>query len=141
MPAWRSLARHLEALKDVGRCKSKLAVWNPATPSRVEELELLVDTGASYGWFLRQRLETLGIGSTGKMQFRTIDGRILERDVAPVFVRTDGHVGGDTIVMAESGDAEVLGAHTLESLALAADPVQKQLIPTVGMAFMGQVKL
>jgi len=60
--------------------------------------------------------------------------------VAPVFVRTDGHVGGDTIVMAESGDAEVLGAHTLESLGLAADPVQKKLIPTVGMAFMGQVK-
>jgi predicted aspartyl protease len=123
-------------LKDVGRFKSKLAVWNPATPSSVEELELLVDTGASYGWFLRQRL-----GSTGKMQFCTIEGRILERDVAPVFVRTDGHVGGDTIVMAESGDAEVLGAHTLESLGLAADPVQKKPIPTVGMAFMGQVKL
>jgi predicted aspartyl protease len=106
------LARHLEALKDVGRFKSKRAVWNPAMPSRVEELELLVDTGASYSWFLRQRLETLGIHSTGKMQFRMIDGRILERDVAAVFVRTDGHVGGDTIVMAESGDAEVLGAHT-----------------------------
>jgi aspartyl protease family protein len=135
------LARRLEALKDVGLFKSKLAVWNPATPSRVEELELLVDTGASYSWFLRQRLETLGIRPTGKMQFRTIDGRILERDVAPVFVRTDGHVGGDTIMMAESGDAEVLGAHTLESLGLAADPVQKKLIPTVGMAFMGQVRL
>ena len=135
------MARHLEALKGVGRFKSKLAVWNPATPSRVEELELLVDTGASYSWFLRQRLETLGIRPTGKMQFRTIDGRILERDVAPVFVRTNGHVGGDTIVMAESGDAEVLAAHTLESLGLAADPVQKKLIPTVEMAFTGQMRL
>jgi aspartyl protease family protein len=135
------LARHLEALKGVGLFKSKLAVWNSATPSRVEELELLVDTGASYSWFLRQRLETLGIRPTGKMQFRTIDGRILERDVAPVFVRTNGHVGGDTIVMAESGDAEVWGAHTLESLGLAADPVQKKLIPTVGMAFTGQMRL
>ena len=135
------MVNQLEAFKDVGLFKSKLAVWNPATPSRVEELELLVDTGASYSWFLRQRLETLGIRSTGKMQFRTIDGRILEREVAPVFVRTNGHVGGDTIVMAESGDAEVLGAHTLESLGLAADPVQKKLIPTIGMAFMGQARL
>ena len=100
----------------MGRFKSKLAVWNPATPSRVEERELLADNGASYSWFLRQRLETLGIRSTGKMQFRTIDGRILERDVASVFVRTEGRVGGDTIVMAESGDAEVWGAHTLGSL-------------------------
>jgi hypothetical protein len=41
-------------------------------------------------------------------------------------------------VIAESGDAEVLGAHTLESLGLAADPVQKRLIPTVGMAFESQ---
>jgi len=67
------LARYLEALQDVGRFKSKRGVWNPATPSRVEELELLVDTGA-------------------------------------------------------------------ESLGLAADPVQKKLLPTFGMAFMGQVK-
>jgi predicted aspartyl protease len=125
----------IEVLTDVGLFKSKLAVWNPASPSRTEELELLVDTGASYSWFLRERLEALGIRPTGRMQFRTIDGRVLERDVAPVFVRSDGHVGGDTVVVVESGDAEVLGAHTLESLGLAADPVQKRLIPTVGMAF------
>jgi aspartyl protease family protein len=122
----------------VGLFKSKLAVWNPASPSRVEELELLVDTGASYSWFSRQRVEALGIRPTGRMQFRSIDGRMLEREVAPVFIRSDGHVGGDTIVVAESGDAEVLGAHTLESLGLAADPVQKRLIPTVGMAFKSQ---
>jgi aspartyl protease family protein len=128
----------IEVLTDVGLFKSKLAVWNPASPSRVEELELLVDTGASYSWFMRERLEALGIRPTGRMQFRTIDGRVLERDVAPVFVRSDGHIGGDTVVVAESGDAEVLGAHTLESLGLEADPVQKRLIPTVGMAFRGQ---
>lgn len=103
----------------------------------MEELELLVDTGASYSWFSRQRVEALGIRPTGRMQFRTIDGRMLEREVAPVFIRSDGHIGGDTIVVAESGDAEVLGAHTLESLGLAADPVQKKLIPTMGMAFTG----
>ncbi len=128
----------IEVLTDVGRFKSKLAVWNPASPSRVEELELLVDTGASYSWFMRERLEALGIRPTGRMQFRTIDSRVLERDVAPVFVRSDSHIGGDTVVVAESGDAEVLGAHTLESLGLAADPVQKRLIPTVGMAFRSQ---
>ena len=125
----------------MGLFKSKIAVWNPAVPARVEELELLVDTGASYSWFLRQRLEGLGIRSTGKMQFRTIDGRVIERDVAPVFVRSDGHVGGDTIVVAGAGDSEVLGAHTLESLGLAADPVQKKLIPTVGLAFAGATQI
>jgi len=125
----------------VGLFRSKIAVWNPAVPARVEELELLVDAGASYSWFLRRRLEGLGIRSTGKMQFRAIDGRVIERDVAPVFVRSDGHVGGDTIVVAESGDSEVLGAHTLESLGLAADPVQKKLIPTVGLALAGATQI
>lgn len=118
----------------MGLFMSKLAVWNPASPERAEELELLVDTGASYSWLSRKKLEGLGVRSTGTMQFRTIDGRIVERGVAPVFVRSDGHVGGDTIVLAESGDSEVLGAHTLEALGLAADPVQKKLVPTVGLA-------
>jgi hypothetical protein len=37
-------------------------------------------------------------------------------------------------VVAEASDQEMLGAHTLECLGLAADPVQKKLIPAVGMA-------
>jgi predicted aspartyl protease len=123
----------------VGLFKSKIAVWNPAVPAKVEELEVLVDTGASYSWFLRNRLEAMGIRSTGKMQFRTIDGRVIERELAPVFVRSNGNIGGDTVVVAESGDSEVLGAHTLESLGLAADPVQKKLIPTVGLALSGTI--
>lgn len=104
-------------------------------------MELLVDTGARYGWLLRERLAGLGIEATGRMQFRTIDGRILERGVAPPFVRTNGHIGGDTVVLAEPGDTEVLGAHTLESsLGLAADPVPKKLIPTVGLALSSSVQ-
>jgi hypothetical protein len=89
----------------LGLFKSKIAVWNPAAPANVEELELLVDKGASYSWFLRNRLEELGSRPTGRMQFPTIDGRVIERDVAPVFVRSDGHVRGDTIVVAESGES------------------------------------
>jgi hypothetical protein len=36
--------------------------------------------------------------------------------------------------MAQPGDSEVMGAHSIEGLALAADPVQKKLIPTVMLA-------
>ena len=48
----------------------------------------------------------------------------------------DGYTGGDTVVLAEPGDNEVLGAHTLESLGLTADPVKKALVPTVGLALL-----
>ena len=55
----------------------------------------------------------------------------MERDLAAVFLSADGYTGGDNVVMAESGDIEVLGAHSLESLGLAVDPVKKRLMPLV----------
>jgi predicted aspartyl protease len=118
----------------MGIFSAKIRVWNPATPSRVVELDLMVDTGASYSWISRQRLETLGIKPVRKMQFRMIDGTVLERELAPVFVATDGFTGGDNVVMAESGDLEVLGAHSLESLGITVDPVSMKLVPAIGMA-------
>jgi hypothetical protein len=36
--------------------------------------------------------------------------------------------------MAEDGEMEVMGAHTIEGLGMAADPVQKRLVPTVMLA-------
>ena len=113
---------------------TKLRVWNPVTPSRVEELDVIVDTGAAYSWVLRERLEGLGVHPVRRMQFRTIEGHTIERDLAPVFVATDGFTGGDNVVVAEPGDMEVLGSHTLESLGVTVDPVSKKLIPTVGLA-------
>ena len=118
----------------MGLFKSRLAVWNPAIPARTEEFELWVDTGAAYSRLSRKRLEAMGIQVSDRMQFRTIEGRLIERDVAPVFLRHNGRTGGDTVVLAEEGDLEVMGSHTLESLGLMADPVQKKLIPDVGLA-------
>ena len=115
---------------------AKLIVWNPTEPSRSEEIDVLVDTGASYSWVSSSRLAGLGVRPTRRMIFRTIEGRTIERELAPVFVRVDGYTGGDTAVLAEPGDHEVLGAHTLESLGLTADPVKKVLVPTVGLALL-----
>ena len=68
------------------------------------------------------------------MQFRTIEGRVLERELAIVYVATDGYTAPDLVVMAEPGEMEVIGAHSIEGLGLAADPMQKKLIPTVMFA-------
>ncbi|MGD0697872.1 MAG: aspartyl protease family protein [Terriglobia bacterium] len=114
----------------------KLTIRNPAQPSKSEELEAMVDTGASYSWISSSRLAGLGIRPSRRMAFRTIEGRMIEREVAAVFVKVDGYTGGDNVVMAEAGDSEVLGAFTLEGLGLAADPVKKVLVPTVGLALL-----
>jgi predicted aspartyl protease len=118
----------------MGLFTTKLQVWNPANPAQIEEFEVRVDTGARYSWLSRQRLEALGIRPARRKQFRTIEGRMIERELAPVFVRADGQIGGDTVVLAEPGDTEVMGSFTLESLGLGVDPVEKRLVPTIGLA-------
>jgi len=95
----------------------------------------MVDAGASYSWILRARLEPLGVRPVRRMQFKTIKDRTIARDLVPVFVAADGFTGGDNVVMAEPGDMEVIGAHTLESLGLTVDPVGKKLVPAVGLAW------
>jgi hypothetical protein len=75
----------------------------------------------------------------GGCKFRTIEGKTLERDLGPVYLSTDGFTGGDNVVMAERGDLEVLGAHSLESLGITVDPVSKKLVPMVGLALSHEV--
>jgi len=109
----------------------KLKVWNPVDPGRFAEVEAWADTGAAYSWISKARLEPLAVQKVRRLQFRTIEGHTVERDLAAVFLSADGYTGGDNVVVAESGDLEVLGAHSLESLGLAVDPVHKKLIPLV----------
>jgi len=118
----------------MGVFQVKLTVSNFTDAARQQEVELWVDTGSAYSWISRARLEALGARPIRKMQFRTIEGHLVERDIAPVFVRVDGYSGADNVVMAEPNDMEVMGAFTIEGLGLAVDPVQKKLVPTVGLA-------
>ena len=118
----------------MGTFSVKVRVWKPEPPETTEELDLFVGTGAAYSWISRGRLERIGVTPTRRMSFRTIEGRVLERDLAVVYVATDGYWVPDVVVMAEPGEMEVLGAHSIEGLGMAADPVQKKLVPTVMLA-------
>ena len=118
----------------MGSFTAKLRFWNPASPDKAEEFEALVDTGAAFSWIHRERLERTGMVALRRMGLRAIDGSIFERDTAAVWVTSNGFSGPDTVVVAERSDMEVIGVHTIEGLGLAADPVQKKLTPTVGLA-------
>ena len=106
----------------MARFTVKLKVWNPVDPSRFAEIEAWADTGAAYSWISKARLEPLDVQKVRRLQFRTIEGHTVERDLAAVFLSADGYTGGDNVVVAEPGDLEVLGAHSLESLGLAVIP-------------------
>jgi predicted aspartyl protease len=118
----------------MGTFKTKLRVWNPARPEEVYEPDAWVDTGAAFSWISRSKLEAMGVTPLRQMQFRTIEGHIVERLFAPIFVGFDSFTGSDMVVMAEATDSEVMGAHSIEGLGLAADPVQHRLVPAVMLA-------
>jgi len=118
----------------MGTFTTKFTIWNPLSPENVQELDALVDTGAAFSWISRQRLESLGLRPSRRMSFRSIDGRVMERDMTAVYIASAGYSAPDMVVMAESGEMEVLGAHSIEGLGLAADPVQKKLTPTIMLA-------
>jgi len=115
----------------VGSFSARLRVWNPNSPERVEEWQAMVDTGAAFSSMHRERLERLGVEKLRRIGFRAIDGSIVERETAAVWVANNEFKAPDIMVMAEQTDMEVIGVHTIEGLGLAADPVQKKLIPTV----------
>jgi len=112
----------------MGTFTAKLRVWNPARSSEVEELELMIDTGAPYSWLSRERIERLGVRPVWRMQFRTKDGQVIERELAPVFVAIDGFTGAENVVIAEPGDMEVLGWHTLNALGLKVNEATNRLV-------------
>ncbi|MFY9908378.1 MAG: hypothetical protein WCF22_02050 [Candidatus Sulfotelmatobacter sp.] len=115
----------------MGSFSAKLRVWNPSSPERAEEIEAMVDTGAAFSWIHRDRIERLGAQVLRGIGFRAIDGPIIERETAAVWVGSNGFTAPDIVVMADPSGREVIGVHTIEGLGLAADPVQKKLIPTV----------
>jgi predicted aspartyl protease len=124
----------------MGSFSAKLKVWNPAAPEKTEEIQAMVDTGAAFSWIHRERLERLDAKVLRRIGFRAIDGSIIERQTAAVWVASNGFEAPDIVVMAEPSDMEVIGVHTIEGLGLAADPVHKKLIPTVMPALTARIK-
>lgn len=111
----------------MGYTSAEVKLYNPHDLSKLLELELLVDTGSIYSWIKRERLESLGIKSMTKWKFRTIEGRIVEREIGEAIIECLNERAARMVVFAEKGDDEVLGVNALEGLRLEVDPVMKKL--------------
>jgi len=111
----------------MGHTVARVRLYNPHDFSRFVDLELLVDTGSTYTWVKRRRLEELSVKPMARWRFRTIDGRVVVRDIGEVIVECLGERATRIVVFAEEGDAEVLGVDALEGLRLEVDPVTGQL--------------
>ena len=113
----------------MGMFNVRVSLANLASPSRAEEVSLLVDTGATLLWIPRGVLEKLGAVPFSRLPFLLADGRRLERDVTAVLLTVDGRKAPVEVAYGEPGEEAVLGATALEGLGFMVDPVAKKLIP------------
>ena len=97
-------------------------------PSR--EIEATVDTGAAYTTLPARLLRDLGIEPMGQRRFLLADGRRVDMDYGQAWVAIDGERVVSIVVFGEDEAPPLLGAYTLEGLAMAVDPVEQRLIPT-----------
>jgi predicted aspartyl protease len=111
----------------MGHTTATAKICNPQDNTKCIETELIVDTGSTYTWVRREKLETIGIRPSKTRKFRTIEGKTIERKVSEAVIECLRKSATRIVVFAEKGDAEVMGIDTLEGLGLEIDPVTKQL--------------
>ena len=109
-----------------------LAIGSP-DGAQFEEIEALVDIRPSYTWVPRPVLERLGVRPGFQMEFKTADGRVIEREMAETQARIDGRTRTILVVFGDEGAMPLIGAETLEGFSLAIDPVNERLIPVRGL--------
>lgn len=104
---------------------------DPTSP--FEEVEALVDTGATYTWLPRSLLERLGVRPAFRREFETADGRVIERELAEVAIHLNGEIHFTLVVFGDEGTRPLLGVVTLETFGLGVDPVRQRLVPVRGL--------
>jgi len=92
-------------------------------------VEAWVDTGATYSLFPRPLLTRLGVVPHDRAEFVLADGRTIVRELATVVVRIGGRIRFALCIVGDEESGALLGATTLELFGLAADPVNRRLVP------------
>ncbi len=97
--------------------------------ARWEAVEALVDTGASYSQIPSSILRQLGISPTETVEAELADGRIVNDEIAEARVRINGLETYTWVTFGPESVSPQLGAHALEGVRMAVDPVGLRLIP------------
>ena len=97
-----------------------------------QQMQAIVDTGATFTKAPRHILERLGVPVERYSRFRTADGRLVTRPVGRTIVRAAGQTFPTSVIFGEEQEPALLGALFLEDAMLAADPHNKELIPVDG---------
>ncbi len=114
----------------VGVFDVKVTVFNLRDVTRSKEVELVVDTGATYPVIPLPLAEELGIRAVETRTFVLADGSRIERDLGWAGLKYGDRASPSLVILGGPGDVPILGALALEGLGLEADPAARSLRPT-----------
>ncbi|MBM2814752.1 MAG: hypothetical protein HW421_1514 [Ignavibacteria bacterium] len=101
-----------------------------------KEINMLVDSGASYSLITQKNWQELGLKPKREMEFVMADGSRISRKISECFIeipflKSEGH---SPVILGEDGDDEnLLGAVTLEIFGLVLDPLNRTIKPMKAM--------
>ena len=100
-----------------------------SSSERSAEIEATVDTGAFYTMVPARLLREIGVERSARRPMRLADGRVVDADIGEARVTVNGESVTTQVAFGEDDAPSLLGAYTLEGLALAVDPVDQRPIP------------
>jgi clan AA aspartic protease len=100
---------------------------------RFEQIEALVDTGASDTVVPASLLRNLGVQVQETWPFELAENHKVELDIGYTMFRLDGRVRPALVVFGSEETIPLLGASTLEAFHLAVDPVHRRLVAVPGL--------
>ena len=94
-----------------------------------ETVSALVDTGATCSMAPASLLRRLGVEPDETVEFELAGGEVVEYETGLAAFGAEGRTGWARVIFGPEGEY-LMGATTLEDLALMVDPVNYRLVPT-----------
>jgi len=113
----------------MGLFRVSVRVFNLQRPESAREIEVVVDTGATFPVVPRVLADELELRTVETRTFTLANGVEVARRLAWAGLSFDSRSSPSLVVVGESGDVPILGAFALEGLGLEVDPVAKTLRP------------
>jgi clan AA aspartic protease len=121
----------MQGLSDIrGRRMGIVYVTGKVTgPTGSLKVKFLVDSGASYTLLPEVVWKKIGLKPKKKMSFSMADGTEMVRPLSECHIEILDDETHTRVVLGEEGDTALLGAITLEELALVLNPFSRELKP------------
>ena len=112
-----------------GSFKVLIRVTNPSQADLYRDIEVLVDTGATFTKLPADLLQELHIHQSATKRTLLADGRVITRPSGHARITIQGVSDLVPVIFGSRGEMIFVGATTLEILGFLVDPISQSLVP------------